>query len=816
MRKRPLTSVLVFFCMFMGLAACGCHALMGQNIEIRGRVTDAAKGSPLAFVHIVPQNSQSGTMTDIDGNFILHLSHEPDYLQLSYVGYTPLQYKTQSWKSFQQIRMEPARIELTEVVVVAGENPAHRIINRAIANKDRNDPEKLSSFSYTSYSKFVLTVDSTYLKPDTTAVVDSLKYQLRRFTERNHFMLVESVSERYFKYPNRNSERVLASRISGFSNPLFAIVATQLQSFSIYPDFINLAGKDYIGPLSRGSTSRYFFNLEDTLYQQADTIFVIAFRPAKGRNFEGLKGLLYIHTDGFAVQNVITEPAETQANLSIKVQQMYAKAEQNQWFPLQLNTFIGIKNFQANGVPMYGETRSYLSEIQINTSFSNKVFSGFDLEIPPDTKVRDEAFFNLFRADSLSWRDKNTYRLLDSLGLAHNFDYRMQRIESLMEGFYPGRILDLDLRRLLAFNKYEGFRAGLGFRTSPRLSNLLTASAWYGYGFKDKAHKYGAGLEMALNKRRSLHLGASFSVDLRECGGSNFLEPHNILGGNQLRSFYVDNMESVSARKLYLKGLFPKQNIGFELSSSLENIQHLGSYTFLPGKKEGIPNTETQSFVFFENGIRVRWAPWEKLLSSGRMVSAVASDKPVFYFNFSNGMEGVLDSDFSYIRAELCVKGSISTLKAGKLSWQAQGGYVWGEVPWSRLFTAPALSGGLSVAAPATFATVGMDEYVSSRHAALFLSHNLGPLWRNKKVKAPELLLKGAYLIGSLSHLPLHLNRSFSAPEKGLAEVGLGLDKLLRSGFSSIGVESMYRIGAYSHPEYKKNLGFRLIVSVNL
>ena len=55
--------------------------------------------------------------------------------------------------------MKKASYELGEVVILPGVNPAHRIINNVVNNRDLNNPEKMRSFSYTSYEQVIFTID---------------------------------------------------------------------------------------------------------------------------------------------------------------------------------------------------------------------------------------------------------------------------------------------------------------------------------------------------------------------------------------------------------------------------------------------------------------------------------------------------------------------------------------------------------------------------------------------------------------------------------------------------------------------------------
>ncbi|MEX2379366.1 MAG: DUF5686 family protein, partial [Vicingaceae bacterium] len=106
-----------------------------------------------------------------------------------------------------------------------------------------------------------------------------------------------------------------------------------MQSFSLYNDYLSLLGMNYLSPISKGSTSKYLFVLEDTLYQGGDTVFTISFRPQKGKFFDGLEGILRINTNGFAVQNFIAS-ADDQETVDIKIQQQYQYVKDQQWFPV--------------------------------------------------------------------------------------------------------------------------------------------------------------------------------------------------------------------------------------------------------------------------------------------------------------------------------------------------------------------------------------------------------------------------------------------------------------------------------------------------
>ena len=162
------------------------------------------------------------------------------------------------------------------------------------------------------------------------------RIDMKRFLDKQYLFMMETVSSRKFLSPEKNKEEIIASKVSGISQPSFVVMARQFQSFSFYDNFITIANRQFLNPIATGSTDKYFFLIQDTLYTEPrDTVFIISFRPYKGRNFDGMKGVLYINSNGYAVQNVLAE-AYDQKNefLKVSIQQQYDLVEGKRWFPV--------------------------------------------------------------------------------------------------------------------------------------------------------------------------------------------------------------------------------------------------------------------------------------------------------------------------------------------------------------------------------------------------------------------------------------------------------------------------------------------------
>jgi hypothetical protein len=169
----------------------------------------------------------------------------------------------------------------------------------------------------------------------TARALTVLRCALRSMAEEQYILMMESFTRRIFLHPNRSRETVLGTKISGFRDPNFASLATDIQPFSFYSDLISLKltdVKDYLNPIANGSIGRYSYLIEDTLYDKTDSIYVISFRPMKGKTFHALKGVLYINTNGYALQHVIAEPAD-EGLWKIRIQQQYRLVDGRRWFP---------------------------------------------------------------------------------------------------------------------------------------------------------------------------------------------------------------------------------------------------------------------------------------------------------------------------------------------------------------------------------------------------------------------------------------------------------------------------------------------------
>ena len=262
-----------------------------SSYSIAGTVIDSVSNQPLGFVTVIFNGvGTMGTTTNAFGSFEFKHNAPLQSLTCSFIGYNTKTLKLNTSAKVQTVtvKLVPSQYKLNTVTVFSGENPANRIVRGVIQNREANDPDKLNSYAYTAYNKFIYSGVPPALnkKNDTTG--------LYKFLKDHYFMILESVVETEFMKPDLKKERVIGNKISGLQEPSFSLTNTQIQPLSFYGPFVYLINMDYVNPFGKGNTDRYFFNIEDTLYQGNDTVFKLSFRPWKGRNFDGLRGIAMV------------------------------------------------------------------------------------------------------------------------------------------------------------------------------------------------------------------------------------------------------------------------------------------------------------------------------------------------------------------------------------------------------------------------------------------------------------------------------------------------------------------------------------------
>jgi len=817
-----------FILLILFLAFISLNLKAQQTYTISGKVFDAETKEPLAFVNIIQPGTRTGVSTDIDGKFSLRSGHPIETIQLTYVGYYPFNFTIPGNKKENLvISLQRKTFDLNEVIILPTINPAHRIIDSVMANRYQNDPEKLKTFSYTSYEKTIFTarLDTAAFQPNTSAVIiadttisDSSMAKLKDFFNNQDIAIMEAVVERKFMAPDRNYENVKANRISGFQDPIFVFLVSQVQSTSFYREFFQILDKSYINPISNGSKTRYIFILEDTLYtERLDTVFIISYRPKPNTNFDGLEGVLYINSNKWAIQNAIARPARAEG-LSIKIQQKYEYINDEQWFPVQLNTDIILPGMvvKAGDVTarLVGIGKSYIRDIVINPELVRRQFATLGVDVDPASHEKPGSFWNSYRLDTLSVRDQRTYFFLDSIGREANFDKIANSFETLMSGRVPFKFIDIDLDRIIKYNPYQGLYLGLGIHTNDKLSRKFKVGGYWGYGFGDKSAKYGGDVSTVLNRRNEVTWGAKYSFDLQETGGVHFFDDNeNFLTGENWRIFLIQRMNPTQNLSTTL-GFRLFRDFKFGLGFKVITKEASDGYRYVLAQ-DG-PIVTQDEFRFTEISAGFRFAFREKFIVTKRVRMSLGTIYPVLWIEYTHGIDGLFDGEYAYNRIDLKIEKSFYTKYLGKTSLMVKGGFIDRALPATDLYNGNGSYRFFTIFAPYSFATMKMNEFLSDRYVALYFTHNFGKLLKRWEKFQPEFLISTNATFGWLRYNENHLKINYKTLEQGFYESGFLINNLLNLRIYSLGVGAYYRWGPYSYPMFKDNIALKVTITFPL
>jgi hypothetical protein len=825
---RKLRSVFLILLMIAGFGG-----FSQEYHSVSGKVVDAKTQEPLAFVNIVINNSNYGGTSDIDGKFKLRSQDIIREIHLSYVGFKPLTYHVGTKTENLQLQMVRTEIELREVEILPGINPAHRIIRNAIDNRENNDPEKLNSFSYTSYEKVVFTVDS-----DTASAKDSISKGTRisfttgsqaaldsarkskpdsseelmnKFFNQQYLFLMENVTKRKFLSPDRNYNQVIATRMSGFKDPIFVFLTTQIQSFSFYKPFISIFQSTYVNPIGSGGLSKYFFKLEDTTYSGHDTVYIISFRPHRGTNFDGLKGVISISNHNWAIQNVIAEPYNKSQAIQIKIQQMYELFEGDHWFPVQLNTDVTLQMLEIGKHHVIAKGRSYIRDIVLNPEMVKKEFNHLDVEVDKAATERDEKFWSEYRTDSLTTKDRKTYQVIDSIGKEANLDRMAKSFQTILSGRIPWKIIDFDINRILGYNTYEGLILGLGIHTNNKVSDWFKIGGFYQYSFAIVTSKYGGDVSFLLNRRNDVMIRGGYFYDLLESGGVRFFDDYeSILGGN-FRPLLLKKLDRTENENLSLTFRARKYwlfNIGISRSYKRSTTNDLA----IP---EGNATILENQFRFTELSVSLKWAYGEKFIQTIHNKISMGTKYPIVWLQYTRGLKNFMDGQFDYNRIDFKIRKTFKIKFLGKLTFQVTGGYIDNPIPACNLYYGPASYRVFTVYAPYSFTTMRMNEFLSNRYASLFIYHDFGYLlYKGKKWFHPEFAIAQNIGFGWLDH-PGHYTEapgSQRSMDLGYYESGLLINNLINLSLYKVGAGAFYRWGPYSMNNVGDNFSYMVSV----
>ena len=688
------------FLVSLVLLAVPAGFAQAQETIVHGKVTDAASGDPIPFVNVVFKGTSIGATTDFDGNFTIKTMNPGDSMVASFVGYQPRTKIVKKGVS-QVINFQLAEqvVNLQEVSISAGENPAFAILRNIVKNKSLNDKRKLSAYEYDSYTKIEVDVDNISdafrqrkIVKKITQVLDSVE---RIAGEDGKpilpLFITESVSKLYYRdNPSLKKEHILKSKINGVGvedgTLLTQLIGSSFQEYNFYQNWLNIVGKDFVSPIADGWRLYYDYDLTDSLDIGNHFCYRLDFSP-KSKQDLAFSGTMWITKKEFALKQIDATMGK-QANVNfvekIKIQQELDSTVAGPWIPVKNRVLIDVGELTKKSAGMLAKFYTSNKNIVVNQP---KVVAFYERPIDMAENARlfeDEKYWDTLRHEPLSETEKNVYKMIDTLRNIPVVKTYTDIVKAFIDGFYDlGKFEAGPYLGLIAWNNKEGVRIQGGFKTTRKFSKNWIYQGQLAYGFTDTRVKYSASATQILSRERWTTVSFRIRSDIARLGVDDETLADNPLylaatrWGYFRRGYYFDEYRVAVQRELF-KGF--SQKISFR------------HWTFDPVFSFGYlddPNDLTsihENFRASEVSLESRYGRDELFLQNGNERISMGTIRwPVITLRYTHGMKGVFGSDFIYDKVRFDLTKRIKTGPLGVGLVTLSGEYVFNTLPYPLL-----------------------------------------------------------------------------------------------------------------------------------
>ncbi len=826
-------------------------AARGQYV-ITGRVTDAKNGDPLPFATVGIKGKNIGIQTSFEGVFTLRTKVLGDSIYVSTIGYKTKMKALDPKASNQTIdfQLMPETRALDEVVVYSGENPAFKILRKLRENADKNDRKRLTAYEYDSYSKMELDVDNISDKFKKKKVMKQIQGAIDKFEklageDGNPVIptfISETVSKFYYREsPFRKKEMILKNNVKGVGVKEGGFVSqlvggNLLANYNFYDNFVPFLGKDIISPVGDNWKGTYQWYLSDTTDIDGHICYGMEFDPKNDKDLV-FTGKAYIDTTSFAlVQIDATISKEANINFidKIKISQELEQTSEGAWLPAKTRFLIDIAELTKGSAGML--LKMYIS----NRNFvlnQPKPLAFYDLgvEMAEDAKEPDPKFWQEARHEPMTAQDLLASKLIDTVRNVPIVRTYVEIAEIVASGYKRfGGIEVGPYLYALAFNRIEGMRVRLGFRTNAQFSKKWVFKGFLGYGTKDQVFKYGGEADYIFSKRHWTVAGIKHTYDLERIGLTPELIADNKIfyaftrWGNYTGAFFRTENEVFFKTE-------PTKGIMFSASFTQRSFDPLFKFQYRTKPDLGSlsPSKDYYDDTFIT--LEARFAKNETYIMDGNERVTLGTKRvPVVTLTYQRGVKGVMNADFDYERFTAKVFQTFRLGTLGRSTYLLQAGYTPSHLPAPLLF--PHLGNQTFFFNRAAFNTMHYFEFVSDKYASLQYTHDFDGLLFNRIPAIRQLkwrfLVSANVLFGSQSndnlklmdeampvfdprHKQIEPKYNFSAldPSIPYAEVGYGIDNILKI----FRLQAFHRLTYLDHlsPDGKRPDKFTIKASVH-
>ena len=408
-------------------------------------------------------------------------------------------------------------------------------------------------------------------------------------------------------------------------------------------------------------------------------------------------------------------------------------------------------------------------------------------------------------------RSERTYVVLDSVVTKEKIEKKIKFGRKIINGYLPFGPIDFDLRYLLSYNNYEGFRLGIGGVTNEQFSKIFRLEGYGAYGLKDEAGKYHLGSAIRIGNFSNTWIGGSYTDDVREIASTNFAIDKRVFKLYDPRPINISTFYNHQTWRAFIETkIIPKTESIWQIAHS--DITPLFDYTFV------YKDQLFRNFAMTSAMVSIQWNPNSAYMQTPNGKIEYEKRYPKFTFQFTKSLSTLFNNDFEFGKVDARIEYEKKYLNGQRSAVLLQGGYVFGDLPLTHLYntspnnlTKDNLLQRITIAGKNSFETMYFNEFFSTEFVMLQFKHGFKRVELFKKVK-PSLVLVTRMAWGNLKNPEDHIGIEFKTLDRGFFESGIELNQI----YKGFGLTGFYRYGPNQLARLEDNIAIKLSFVLDL
>lgn len=742
------------------------HGNTQSTFVVCGQVKDANTGVPVEMATVRMTGTGGGAITDSTGHFSFQIAEPGDSLTVTQIGYlsTTLPLDRRHLSGI-EVRMQDNTFTLGEAVVTADPHPGKTLMKKVLARNKDNNPARFGRLDALRWTRAeVATLDpqaANDASGKTTQRGGMFGSRVRAFEQvrpaddtlrgQTPLFFVEKLAQ--YTLSNRpftENEQVFAVKTTGLESDklLEPLARWDAGSVNLYDARVELFGKTFVSPIGSEALAFYDFYIQDSVNLPNGYHRITLQAIPKVWQGNVFTGMVTVEDSAYALA-VADLRLSKAANLNyieaLSLHQEYAPAPDMAARQTVLAPRISTLalRYEAGldllGVPLPANADSkrlvsrmtaVFDSVRVNDPNAKTLPSG---GIVITTRSRDSGssdnFWQQSRPDSLSAHEAAIYQMADNLRNDPRQRFKDKLFSTLGTGayYFDDKAFIGPLGTLASFNRIEGTRFRVGFRTMEGTFKKTGVYGHLAYGTGDRRWKGSLGVK---------HLWSVKPYAKTELfAGSDY---------NAISQWYDEIDKDGFINSLLRKNVPYYQT--YQRQMTLAHDQQIGANWFLRGGMAyrtispsfdfNYPNPDFRSVELTPNepataksisvaeaslALRFAWHERSRIYDYERI--STGSKYPSVALIYTRGFR-FADADFTYQKLNIDISHTTRLTPKAALMWNLDAGKIFGTLP-SLLLQVPRGNDAF-VMSRYVFNTMQPYEFAADRYVSLQTRLSLG------------------------------------------------------------------------------------------